>query len=365
MVLTICAPGTNPRRARFIKSMGWRGRETLGRRSRHPALTLLGWLAHGLWLSAWAAGGAVMGWANAHAPTLTRAVIQQAVAPVPPQKAFGTDRFTVLLLGCDDSFSPDGKLLKTNSRSDMMMLAQVDLANRRLSGCSIPRDTLMHLPGERDRRINQFHAVGGDELSKRAVEQLTKVKVDRVAKLDSEQFMQIVNMLGGVTVDSPKKLEYTDRSDGLYIRIKQGRNHLNGYEALGFVRYRHDDDDLARQKRQRAFLMALRDRMKQDPTAALSAVNHLVPLFGGAFTQEELLSLFQFGTAVPSDKVKLESWPVRPFPGTVEVVTDRSRTMQTLSDLGIRATLGDPADPGPDAQTRSTSRQADTMDGAR
>lgn len=336
-----------------------------GRRSHHPALVLAGWVLHGLWLAVWAGGGTALGWASARNPRFTQAVIKQAIAPVSPQKAFNRNAFTVLLLGCDDSFSPDGKLLKTNTRSDMMMLAYVDLDNRRVSGCSIPRDTLMHLPGERNRRINQFHALGGDALSQKAVEHLTKVRVDRVAKLDSEQFMQIVNTLGGVTVDSPKALEYTDRSDGLYIRIKPGRNHLNGYEALGFVRFRHDDDDLARQKRQRAFLMAMRDRMKQDPTAALAAVDHLVPLFSGAFSQEELLSLFQFGTSLPPQNIKLTGWPVRPFPGTVEVVTDRSRTAQTLADLGIKPSLGDPADPAPDAQTRTDQDDADTMDKGR
>jgi LCP family protein required for cell wall assembly len=324
----------------------------LGRRTLHPLAVLGLCVLHGSWLAVWAAGGTVLGWANANAPKLTQAVIHQTIAPVSPQKSFKADRVTVLLLGCDDSFSPDGKLIKTNTRSDMMMLAQIDLANRRISGCSIPRDTLMHLSGEQNRRINQFHALGGEDLSKRAVETLTKVKIDRVAKLDSVQFMEIVNMLGGVEVDSPKDLEYTDRSDGLYIRVKKGRNRLNGYQALGFVRFRHDDDDLARQRRQREFMMAMRDKMKQDPTAALQAVDHLVPLFGGAFTQEELLSLFQFGTSLPGQNIKLTGWPVRPFPGSVEVVTDRSKTAQILADLGITPTLGDPASPAPDAEAR-------------
>jgi LCP family protein required for cell wall assembly len=308
----------------------------------------VGWTAYLGLLGAVGSGAALYGWAKRNAPKATDAAIRQVVAPPPVRSVFGTDALTVLLLGCDDSFLPDGTLAEGPSRSDMMMLVRLDFAQRRVGGVSIPRDTVMRLPGEPHHRINAYHALGGPELSKKAVEWLTKAKVDRVATLDSWEFMEIVNTLGGVTVVSPKKLEYTDRSGGLYIRVAQGTNSMNGYQALGFVRFRHDDDDLARQARQRAFLLAVKERAKADPGAALRSVDRMVPLFRGTFTQDELLSLVRWGVSLGAERIHLTGWPVRPIPRSPTLVTVRGKAADTLGAAGFAPALGDPADPGPD-----------------
>lgn len=320
------------------------------RKAGTPGGRIVGWVGYALLLAAVGAAASLYGWAKRHAPNTTDAAIRQVVAPPSIRSVFNTDALTILLLGCDDTFLPDGTLAAGPTRSDMMMVVRVDFAQKRVSGLSIPRDTVMKLRGlgETHHRINAYHARGGPELSKKAVEWLTKVKVDRVATLDSWQFMETVNTLGGVTVESPKPLEYTDRADGLYIRIKQGRNHLNGYEALGFVRFRHDDDDLARQARQRAFLMALRERMKSDPTAALHAMDKVVPLFRGAFTQDELLGLTRWGVGLSPDRIKLAGWPVRPIPRSPALVTDRAKTRSVLDQIALPANLGNPTDPSPE-----------------
>lgn len=311
---------------------------------------MLGWVGYVVLLALILTLASLYGWAKHFAPSLTDAAIKQAVAPPPVRSVFKSDAMTVLLLGCDDSFTSSGQLIDGPTRSDMMMVVRMDFAKSTVSGLSIPRDTVMKLSGAREEshRINAFHSFGGPELSRQAVEWLTKVKIDRVARLDSWQFMEMINSLGGVTVESPKALEYTDRSDGLYIRIKKGRNELNGYEALGFVRFRHDDDDLARGQRQRAFLMAMRERMKANPTAALQAVDRLAPLLGRAFTQDELLSLIRMGVGMPASKIKMASWPVKPVAGTGTLTTDRTKVPLLLDLLGMKPTLGDAKDPMPD-----------------
>ena len=324
---------------------------------RRSVLHVFGWIGYSLFLVAIAVGSTVYGWARHVAPSFTDAAIRQVVAPAPPRAVFKADALNVLLLGCDDSFTPSGQVVQGPSRSDMMMVVRVDFVRGTVSGLSIPRDTMMSLkgPNEHPHRINAFHAFGGALLSQKAVEWLTKVKIDRVAKIDSWQFMEMVNSLGGVTVDSPKELEYTDHADGLYIRIKKGRNDLNGYESLGFVRFRHGDDDIARGQRQRSFLLALRERMKSNPTHALQAANRLVPLFSEAFTQDELLSLIRMGVGISSTRIKMAGWPVRAITNTGTVVTDRTKVAEVLDSLGMKATIGDPTDATPDREGGDTT----------
>ncbi|MES1147496.1 MAG: LCP family protein [bacterium] len=331
---------------------------------RRNVWRVVGWVAYGVALVGIGIGSTLYGWAKHNAPAFTDAAIKEALAPPQIQSVFGSHALTILLLGCDDSFTPSGKLISTATRSDMMMLVRVDFDHNTVSGLSIPRDTVLKLRGDGEsfHRINAFHAQGGPELSRIAVEYLTKVKIDRVAKVDSWQFMEMVNSLGGVSIESPKPLEYTDHADGLYIRIKQGRNELNGYQALGFVRFRHGDDDISRGQRQRAFLLALRERMKANPTAALKTTDRLVPLFSKAFTQEELLSLMRMGIGMSTAKIKMAGWPVKHMPNTFALVTDRTGVPALLTSLDLNPTLGDPADTSPEKGAAEAFAKATSPD---
>jgi LCP family protein required for cell wall assembly len=144
------------------------------------------------------------------------------------------------------------------ARADTIMLVHLSGRGDRVSVIAIPRDAWVPVPGHGRTKINAAFAYGGPSLLVRAVEQLTRVRVDHYAALDFGGFVKMTDALGGVDVTITEKTH-----DPMHDRTWQaGRQHLNGVEALDFVRQRWNlpAGDLDRIKRQQAFLHALADK---------------------------------------------------------------------------------------------------------
>ncbi|WP_433467382.1 LCP family protein [Spirillospora sp. CA-128828] len=141
------------------------------------------------------------------------------------------------------------------ARADTIMLVHLSGGGDRVSLISIPRDGRVPVPGHGMSKINAAFAFGGPSLLIRTVEQLTHVRVDHYAALDFNGFVKMTDALGGVDVTITKDT-YDPKHDR---RWTAGHRHLNGLEALDFVRQRWNlpGGDLDRIKRQQAFLHAL------------------------------------------------------------------------------------------------------------
>ncbi|MDI3327689.1 MAG: LCP family protein [Alicyclobacillaceae bacterium] len=163
----------------------------------------------------------------------------------------------VLLLGVDNRGGDP------HPRSDTMILLNVPRDGRPLTVASILRDTWVPVEGAGKEKINAAYALGGPDLARRTVEQWLGVDVPYYAVTDFEGFIHIVDALGGVDIDVEKPMDYVD--DGRYdIHLRPGRQHLNGAEALGYVRFRHDAlGDYARTERQRKLIKAVAEEMKK------------------------------------------------------------------------------------------------------
>lgn len=160
------------------------------------------------------------------------------------------ERFTLLALGVDSDQDP--------RRSDTMILLFVDRSKKSLAALSIPRDSRVPIPGHSLDKITHAYAFGGLELSKATVESLIGKPVDYYATVDFRGFMKIVNLLGGVPIRVEKAMHYRDRAQKLYIHLSPGLQTLNGYAAMGYVRFRHDRlGDLGRIQRQQNFIRAV------------------------------------------------------------------------------------------------------------
>lgn len=146
------------------------------------------------------------------------------------------NRLIVLAMGMD-AIEPN--------RTDTMQLISVDSESGHLGILSIPRDTRVLLPGYGNRRINEANALGGADLAIQAVEDLLGVRVDYWMRVDFSGFEQIVDAIGGVTIDIPERMQYTDTAQDLYIDLPAGRQHLNGEQALHYVRYRDGLGDVS------------------------------------------------------------------------------------------------------------------------
>lgn len=143
-------------------------------------------------------------------------------------------------------------------RSDTILLVSIDIDSRRVKAMSIPRDTRVQIKGHGLQKVNHAYAFGGVELLKDTVINLTGVPVNYTAIVNYAAFPKIVDAVGGVEINVAKRMRYTDRAQKLFININPGLQHMNGEEALKFVRFRMDAlGDEGRIRRQQQFLKAM------------------------------------------------------------------------------------------------------------
>ncbi|KAA0238912.1 MAG: LytR family transcriptional regulator [Armatimonadetes bacterium] len=278
-------------------------------------LSALSWFAYAIVCAVALVGGTAAGWLKS-SPVLS-AMSAQFLTNKNASDVFDDDALTVLVLGCDEDRSRGGaKVVRENARSDMMLVTKIDFANKRVGGISIPRDLEVGLPGYRAQKINAYHSIGGKDLAKRAAESVLGVPIDRVIVLNYKAFQELVDVVGGVEVYVPKNMKYTDRPGDLYIDLKKGRQWLDGYQAMGFVRFRHSDSDFKRMERQRDFLFALKDRVMKNSSLLPTIVNKGSKVIGDEFSPDELASLALFLRGVSNDNIRMSSLPVVEGRGT-------------------------------------------------
>ena len=162
--------------------------------------------------------------------------------------------YSVLVVGTDQA----------GLNTDTIMVASLDSKHNRVSVMSIPRDTMSNV-SRNIKKINAAYANGAkdgegniDNL-KQEVSYLMGFPVDNYVIVDLTAFEELIDALGGVTIDVPIKMDYDDPYQDLHIHIEKGLQTLNGKDAIGFVRYRkgYAQGDLGRVKAQQLFISAL------------------------------------------------------------------------------------------------------------
>jgi LCP family protein required for cell wall assembly len=278
--------------------------------------------------------GAMAGWINSSA--LVRTVAYQWLTHKTPQEAWGgKDSVTLLVLGCDEDLYYGGKqIIHQQARSDMMLVAKLDFKNNRITGVSIPRDTLAAPHGYRREKINAFHLLGGPLLSKAAVESVLPVQIDRVVVLNYPAFQQMVDMVGGVRVDVPKKMDYDDNAGHLHIHLKPGVQNLDGVDAVGFVRFRHSDDDYHRQARQKEFLVAFKTAAMRHPTLMMKVADKAREVMGNSLTPEEMGSLALFVKSVSNENIRMGMVPTLSA-GNFNLRVDKAKLPKVLRQFNL------------------------------
>jgi len=133
----------------------------------------------------------------------------------------------VMLLGVD----------KDGTRTDVMIMGHLNLVDKSITMIQIPRDTYVPDNGRRDKKINSAYASGVDTTFKE-VEMVTGVEVDKYVKIDTSQFRNIIDEMGGIDYDVPIDMHYDDPTQDLHIHIDKGYQTLDGAKAEQFVRFR-------------------------------------------------------------------------------------------------------------------------------
>jgi LCP family protein required for cell wall assembly len=171
----------------------------------------------------------------------------------------------ILLLGTDG----DRSLRRAGfRRSDTIMLMRTDPDRKRIAYLSIPRDLRVSVPGVGERKINSAFQIGGPALALRTVQQLTGLEINHVAIVDFDDFKGVIDALGGITVDVPRKI-VSNNFDCPFDarrcqtwegwRFGKGEQEMDGRRALIYSRIRQNrldpsDNDLTRNARQQQVL---------------------------------------------------------------------------------------------------------------
>lgn len=179
-----------------------------------------------------------------------------------PQKTSG--QFTVLLIGTDAR--PEEQSV---GNCDTLILAHIDAAQNRTALLSIPRDTLIMHAKFGEQKINAIARLGnGWNSVVQSVQDLTGQKIDGYAVANFAGFTNIIDTLGGITINVEKNMYYVtgDSKDGV-INLQKGIQTLNGSQALQYARFRNDPlGDITRTTRQQAVLQAVAKKLLQAQT---------------------------------------------------------------------------------------------------
>ena len=170
--------------------------------------------------------------------------------------------------------------------TDVMIVSVVDPVTKKVTMLSLPRDTRIKIPGYRGyHKINAIYANGeaerrqaevngqvptenGVTLSKKTLENMLGIPIQYYVEVDFDGFKSIIDELGGVEVNVDRKLVYDDPTDNTHINLEPGQQTLNGEQALGYVRHRHDNrglkyfsNDFDRNRRQQEVIKSIMDKM--------------------------------------------------------------------------------------------------------
>jgi LCP family protein required for cell wall assembly len=216
----------------------------------------------------------------------------------PPAVTAGLDRFDILLLGLDSRAGEP----ELGARTDTILLVSIDPDDYYARILSIPRDTRVRY-GDRWRKINEVYAVDGAEGSVKAVEELLNSRIDRYAVVDFEAVIKLVDLMGGVDVDVPVDM-YTPLEN---IDLKKGPGqHLNGYDALAYMRYRDGWlSDMDRSERQKEVLIQLADKLlsSTDITKLPAIANIALTYMDTSVTLQEIVTLAKYGRTMDAGSI--------------------------------------------------------------
>lgn len=165
----------------------------------------------------------------------------------------------ILILGCDEVFSETtvkGKKI-WKGRSDTILVLGCNPIKNSLNILSIPRDTKIRVPRFGLQKMNFLNSIAGPIFTRRALEKMLKIKIDNYVVVNVKGLNEIIDEVGGVEIDVPQRMQYRDYSAMLNIDLNPGKQVLNGEQAIGFVRFRHDVlGDIGRIQRQQSFIRA-------------------------------------------------------------------------------------------------------------
>ncbi|MFE7712704.1 LCP family protein [Streptomyces sp. NPDC057486] len=243
------------------------------------------------------------------------------------------DAENILIIGSDSRAGDNreyGRDYGGSQRSDTTILLHLPADRKSATAMSLPRDLMTDIPscrtsdGKRTRKqfaqFNWAFEFGGTACTIRTVERMTGIRIDHYVVVDFNGFKDMVDAVDGVEVCLKEPIDDPDA----HLKLRAGRQKLDGEEALGYVRARKslgNGSDTDRMDRQQRFLGALVNKMQSDgvllnPTRlypVLDAATKSLTTDPGLDSLKDLYALVRGVRNVPTDKVQFLTVPRQPY----------------------------------------------------
>ena len=278
------------------------GADGTGKRSWRERITpkriVLGVLALAL---AWVLLSAILFLISAHfertsLPSNVVGVLDPAGYPL-------TSANNILVLGSDrrqkDSKEP-GAETTGYGRSDTIMLIRT--GGGHAARLSIPRDTVVEIPGHGLQKINAAHEYGGPAESVSVIKHWLNIPINHVVEVNFENFPQLIDAMGGVSYSGGcivSNLDGGTANGGFTLRLSAGTHHIDGKQALAIARTRENlcapnETDIQREEHQQALFTDMKSQLLS-PTSFLRLpwiAWHAPPAIISDMSGVELLGMF-------------------------------------------------------------------------
>ena len=222
--------------------------------------------------------------------------------------------YNFLLLGYD----------RVGLNTDVIMIANFNVKTGSVSIMQIPRDT--YLDGHRANAVygsmySKYKKTSDDPYLDALkdfevlLEQNLCINIQNSAIIDLEGFIKIVDLLGGVEVDVPKDMSYSDPYQNLTINLKKGTQLLSGKQAEGLVRFRdtYKNADISRLDVQKNFLSAFIKKIKtMSVTTMPSFVREIIGSTTTDMSTQDCLYFLKEAAGIDLGSVVMMTFPTSP-----------------------------------------------------
>ena len=194
--------------------------------------------------------------AGAVLPTVS-GLLRGPTALAPLLDPLGIGRRHILVIGTD----------AVGANTDVILAIRVKDGRTEIT--QVPRDTYIETQDLGVVKANSLYAYGGLQRARTELSGLLGTPLDRHLRVNLGAVTKVADALGGVEIDVPKRMYYTDSHQNLTIDLYPGRQVLRGNDLEGYLRFRHDPmGDIGRMERQRQVLSQVFGRLANPTTLA-------------------------------------------------------------------------------------------------
>ncbi|MGL5756253.1 MAG: LCP family protein [Paraclostridium sp.] len=242
------------------------------------------------------------------------------------------DIYNILLIGSDsENFDKIG-------RSDSMMILTIDNKNKNIKLTSLARDTLVNIPGHGYEKLTHAYAYGQAELLLETLEKNLKIEINDYIAVNFNSFIDLVDILGGVEIDIHENeishlndvivnsfnLSNKEAEEPQFIR-NDGKQLLNGYQALAYARIRQIDSIYERDQRQRDVLKSIANELIELPINDYpKVIKQMLPYLDINISIPKLIKLATASKEIYNYDIKQMEFPLEEYRESGRLAKDNS-----------------------------------------